>query len=1226
MERTPRIWDRENHLAFLAWLDYSVASGLHFTSTAPSAIQTITGQIFSEAQINSRVQRVTRNSRRRGHSLQSSDLRKGGSSTLHLLDEQMRQEIGAMVETFREQQDGSRMDRTNPKAENIRVKGSIDDTLPDDDGSDLSSEDDSHYSDMRKESPSRPSLSMVSVEIPASSAVTTLPRAQTAKTNSDNLVAATAKGSLSLKDMRKMHEEVVSRLKAENAAVRAQTQQDLEDQSQEANRWKQIAENLSAKVSFMKTAHQERQLARKDPQEELMFTKDKQIWRLTQENHKLRHSTSFSKKINPQEESLENLKVWNEVDLLQRELISIMHGHDSSAPLLQPEFGVGLDLALLLRAMFREASYEAESSGHLVKRMMRWGPVNVVRSLAVAALNEWVFATDFPNFCGASTSPPLLKAYRNAIFMHDGWTSLHNLEMAAYNSLIDSNDFIKITVPRKADELASRLSKALAPLFLRSSDVESNATFEQWNQQKNICEDRRYRMKELFEAALRLKSAAVMTDERYEFVVYPPGSSVTESGAYSAPDFESQDDSGCWLQATLYTYASELSDPTDHLADALVQPNNFISNRYKKAAREQHLTEKQLKILKLGDVSMDFSWGAGQDRVDADEVDRWTHRDGGEEIAWRNEGQSPKRPMQQQTHHHTRKRRRTQSSVASTPETAESDYREGENCSPVERKQRGGKIPKTPRSAPPGSCPKCGAAYSNRGSLQEHIRLDECVLCEQCNTYVKNMTVLKQHQLEEHSDVTGILRNGFSENGSLADNDGIEDNDQSGVQDTNEDGFDQRSTPHRKRNLTITISDKSVKEIAMKPSCQYCRKSFTPHNLGRHLKNMSCTQHRDAKPDAAKKLGKKRQNTAEPLKSTCGFCGEFFNDKRSRSHHLHNMSCDEHREIKSDRLKELRYRQNSKEMSNGKTVCGMCGTSFTAQNYGRHVDFHCTGNPCSVCDDIFFTAITLRDHMLHVHGLVPEPTLTCKNCKQEFPTANSLKNHLTIKPCSKCEQCGEWFQTRNALSAHQRDHLPPFTPQLVSGKGLRGRNSDPQTTTSDLSSPAGSDMEDELSGMNQSSPEILPRQPKKSGDIPEEERSERSRNQRFSLTISTNKTHSRAPLRPGRDLVGLSGSSSSPQPVYASLTPQDSSQQTRKATSAKQSQREASEDELTIPDSQPRRATMTQDTFFDTTEVRNAVEEDDDEEVSMVILRGGKGKKKAFIELNTKIKSATFGY
>ncbi|CZT52885.1 uncharacterized protein RSE6_14287 [Rhynchosporium secalis] len=400
---------------------------------------------------------------------------------------------------------------------------------------------------------------------------------------------------------------------------------------------------------------------------------------------------------------------------------------------------------------------------------------------------------------------------------------------------------------------------------------------------------------------------------------------------------------------------------------------------------------------------MDFYWGAGQDMVEADEVDRWTYRDGGEEIAWRNEGQSPKRPMQQQTHNHTRKRRRTQSSVASTPETADSDYSEGENSSPVERKQRGGKIPKTLRSAPPGSCPKCGAAYSNRGSLQEHIRLDECVLCEQCNTYVKNMTALKQHQLEEHSDVTGILRNGFSENGSLADNDGIEDNDQSGVQDTNEDGFDQRSTPHRKRNLTITISDKSVKETAMKPSCQYCRKSFTPHNLGRHLKNMSCTQHRDAKPDAAKTL----------------------------------------------------------------------------------------------------VEVTI---------------------------------YITSAECV--------------------------------GQASRHK------TTDDMS--------------------IF--------------------------------THSRAPLSAGRDLVGLSGSSSSPQPVYASLTPQDSSQQTRKATSAKQSQREASEDELTIPDSQPRRATMTQDTFFDTTEVRNAVEEDDDEEDSMVILRGGKGKKKASIEPNTKTKSATFGY
>ncbi|KAG4430983.1 hypothetical protein IFR05_013535, partial [Cadophora sp. M221] len=282
--------------------------------------------------------------------------------------------------------------------------------------------------------------------------------------------------------LQKINQAELHRLNAEVSAVRAQWHQEAEQLEKEDKRRKRIEIELQAEITHLKIAQQARQKSGENPLEKILFAKDEDLLTPGQR-------TSLSPK-----------DILDALETIKNELQSILHGR---IPLLHR-------LSTLL----------------LQNSKLKWGTVAVVRSLAVAALQEWVFATDFPNFCRTG-DPRLLTAYRKVILVHDGWEHLHNLELAAYASLLDDDTFKNGVVSRKADDLAARLSKTLAPLFSRSPD-DLRTRY------------RRFRFKGMFEAALRLKVATSITDDRYEFVVHLPGTSATKATSISGTNTESE--------------------------------------------------------------------------------------------------------------------------------------------------------------------------------------------------------------------------------------------------------------------------------------------------------------------------------------------------------------------------------------------------------------------------------------------------------------------------------------------------------------------------------------------------------------------------------------------------------------------------------------------------------------------------------------------------------------
>jgi hypothetical protein len=172
--------------------------------------------------------------------------------------------------------------------------------------------------------------------------------------------------------------------------------------------------------------------------------------------------------------------------------------------------------------------------------------------------------------------------------MIDNWKGLHNLDLAVHLKLINSSHFQENTIPYKARELAARLSTVLAELFTRPDSESEDENFNSWRHDNVVWGNRGFRFAGIFETVLRLKASTVTTDQQYEFVVYPPGTSHIRDAERQPQTGQSgrrnmfsgdrgNDNRPCWRHASIHCYPKQAVCPQDPLVGALVDSNNFIT-------------------------------------------------------------------------------------------------------------------------------------------------------------------------------------------------------------------------------------------------------------------------------------------------------------------------------------------------------------------------------------------------------------------------------------------------------------------------------------------------------------------------------------------------------------------------------------------------------------------------------------------------------------------------
>ncbi|KAF8853664.1 hypothetical protein BDZ45DRAFT_748297 [Acephala macrosclerotiorum] len=496
--------------------------------------------------------------------------------------------------------------------------------------------------------------------------------------------------------------------------LRAQWQAEAEAAHTRESRLKAMEANIRAENSLLEVAQQEREQAGKDPLESTLFKKNHDIWDLTQRLMKMQKLHSFAGRDALHKVSIEHGVVDEALDRIADDLEFMLNGHDLTQPLMVPKIEENGDLGCLVRSIFGQGNLEssADRTTRLKQSAAKFGAGPVLRAFCVSAIGEWVFNSNFPNF--VPNNVRLLQAYREAVMAHDGWTRLRNIELAAYNKLINEDHFQQKIVPKKAEDLAVRLSRALAPFFPADVNGTQQEGFETWGEAKIVWADRRFRMTEIFEGALRLKAATITTDQIFDFVVNMPGSTkrnpamdfqVANTGSMPMTNIQAQDD--FYELASFHIHPGKASVPRDLMADALVQSRNFIDKAIFTRSGTPLYT-KCIRIKNLDSVPSPEELAVDLDNEGLNDENRLSLSDG--------------------------ERQASQPAKALSPVST----------SPVTSAQKND-------DDLPFKCQVCQRGFKVKRSLTKHKKDNECSQCLECSIFFAEPVDLRRHQKIEHA-------------------------------------------------------------------------------------------------------------------------------------------------------------------------------------------------------------------------------------------------------------------------------------------------------------------------------------------------------------------------------------------------------------------------------------------------------------------------------------------
>ena len=135
----------------------------------------------------------------------------------------------------------------------------------------------------------------------------------------------------------------------------------------------------------------------------------------------------------------------------------------------------------------------------------------------------------------------------------------------------------------EAENLATSLSKTLAPFFARNAEESEENVFETWGEEESVWKARQKRLVAIFKESLKLKANSLLTPERYELIHYAPGtifdSATMDVETIDGAPVEAKVGEGhrvehC-LHVAIQAYTRETVKDTDPVSKATVQSKNF---------------------------------------------------------------------------------------------------------------------------------------------------------------------------------------------------------------------------------------------------------------------------------------------------------------------------------------------------------------------------------------------------------------------------------------------------------------------------------------------------------------------------------------------------------------------------------------------------------------------------------------------------------------------------
>ncbi|KAF7947204.1 uncharacterized protein EAE97_004453 [Botrytis byssoidea] len=318
-----------------------------------------------------------------------------------------------------------------------------------------------------------------------------------------------------------------------------------------------------------------------------------QNWQQVQRIKELEKDASFRNLGGQLEVRLSSKQIDSFMEKMRLALESIMHKNGIILRTNMDIRDINTDLQHLFHLL-----YGAESNLRIEKLMKNLDPQLLLRGLALAAVKQWVFMTDFPVF----KENRLSLAQMKVVSQKGDWKCARKLALESYISIIRDPSFSENDLREETQNLVSRFSKAIAPLCKPPHNSEKILS--------NIWVDSEGTVGTLFITALTFKASTVATGQQYELVVYPPGTATSEAMPVSKGIVASEQpgkDLTCevWRHASLFVYETETASKWNDPAGMMNKPNNFIIHEAGVREKKSCLTSELVVSKKFDEIRCD---------------------------------------------------------------------------------------------------------------------------------------------------------------------------------------------------------------------------------------------------------------------------------------------------------------------------------------------------------------------------------------------------------------------------------------------------------------------------------------------------------------------------------------------------------------------------------------------------------------------------------------------
>jgi chromosome segregation ATPase len=177
-------------------------------------------------------------------------------------------------------------------------------------------------------------------------------------------------------------------------------------------------QRLTAMLQHSENARQERESAGKDPKESVFRYFHQQLWDLEQRNRDLQSAARFFELDPSQNRSLQFKDIEASMDQVQTELESILGNCDTANFRLHTGIECGSDLEALLLSSLNLHKSPQDLESQLKECISEFEAPVIVRTLVLAALQDWVFNTSFPPFTTEGVTSLFLKSMEETAMNH----------------------------------------------------------------------------------------------------------------------------------------------------------------------------------------------------------------------------------------------------------------------------------------------------------------------------------------------------------------------------------------------------------------------------------------------------------------------------------------------------------------------------------------------------------------------------------------------------------------------------------------------------------------------------------------------------------------------------------------------------------------------------------------------------------------------------------------